>query len=71
MTSKGLRARVRRAVTVTTTHGDSFRGVLWSSDRQVLVLRNAELLHSGETPSISVDGELVLLMGSVVYMQFT
>lgn len=45
----------------------AFRGILWSTNRQLLVLRNADLLeHGAETP---VDGEVVVDTANVDFLQ--
>lgn len=66
----GLVARVRQQVVVTLKSQAAFRGVLFEADDRVLVLRNAEVLHAGQqiapTP---VDGEIVLLVADVEFLQ--
>lgn len=45
----------------------AFRGVVWSTNRQLLVLRSAILLeHGHETP---VDGEVVIDVANIDFMQ--
>lgn len=47
--------------------GKAFRGVLFATNRQLLILRNAELLEHGvETP---VDGEVVVDVANVDFIQ--
>ena len=65
-----LRSRVRRRVLVTLHTGEAFDGVLFGSDRQALVLRNASqvgVVNRG-TP-VPVDGEVVVLLEDVAYLQ--
>lgn len=63
-----LRLRLRSQVIVTLKSGSAFRGVLMESDRQALVVRNAEHLGGpeGATP---VDGEIVLMVADVLFIQ--
>jgi small nuclear ribonucleoprotein (snRNP)-like protein len=60
-----LAARAKRTVLVTLKSGASFRGVLTSSDRDLLVLKGAEALDG----AVPVDGELLLFRGDVDYIQ--
>ena len=61
--------RIRSQVLVTLKSGDAFEGVLWDADRQALVLRNAQAIgERGSNPAV-VDGELVVLMADVGYVQ--
>lgn len=61
-----LRARRLAPVIVTLKGGDAFKGTLASSDRQALVVRNAETV--GEAP-IPVDGEVIVPWVDVKYLQ--
>lgn len=66
-----LRKRVNVRLIVTLKAGQSFAGVLWSQDHQALVLRNASALgegDQGEAP-IPVDGEVIILLVDVAYIQ--
>lgn len=68
--SKVLRSRFRSQVYVTTHEGATFSGVLWEADDKCLVLRNAEAVKAGPDASdLSLDGEVVLLMFDVAYIQ--
>lgn len=67
MMRRVLRDRLRKTALVTLFDEQTFRGVLWESDREALVLRNAELLTDGG--SVAVDGEVVLLMAEISYIQ--
>lgn len=65
-----LRNRIRQTVIVTlkpAAGGGSFKGVLFDADREALVLRGAEVLGGRDTAP--VDGELVVLMADVQYLQ--
>lgn len=63
-----LPERHDKQVVVTLKSELAFSGVLWQSDGESFVLRNAEALAGGD--AMPVDGELVLLRGDVAYMQF-
>lgn len=66
----GLAARVCQQVIVTLKSQAAFRGVLFEADDRVLVLRNAEVLHAGQQMApTAVDGELVLLVAEVEFLQ--
>jgi small nuclear ribonucleoprotein (snRNP)-like protein len=68
--SKVLRSRMRSQVFVTTHEGATFSGVLWEADDKVLVLRNAEALKAGpDATNLPLDGEVVLLMFDVAFIQ--
>lgn len=63
------RERCTFIVTTKATPGQpaqSYRGVLFDSDRQCLVLRNTEALDGGST--IPIDGELLLMWAEVAFM---
>lgn len=66
-----LKRRVKRSVLVTTKTQDAFRGVLWDWDRDACVLRNAEQMTNAtaDRPFVPVDGELVILVADVAYVQ--
>lgn len=63
-----LRNRIRQTAIVTLKTGASFRGVLFDADREALVMRSTEVLGgpAGVTP---VDGEIVVLLADVAYLQ--
>lgn len=63
-----LRRLERHRCVVSTTDGQSFEGILWEADREVLVLVNAEL-RVGQV-SQPVDGELVIERARIVFLQF-
>lgn len=65
--SREVRRRLHRNVSVTSS-STTYRGVLWSSDREVVVLRQAEMLGpNGWSP---VDGEMLLRWASIEFVQF-
>lgn len=61
-----LRARAKRTVVVTLKSGATFRGVLFESDANVLVLKGTEALGDTVVP---VDGELIVYRDDVDYIQ--
>ena len=62
--------RWRDKVVVTLKTGESFAGVLWSSDKRALVLRNSTALGVGENRAdVSVDGEVIVLLADVAFIQ--
>ena len=63
----GYRTRRRSTVIVNLTTGTVFRGVLWSTDRDLLVLRGAQILHQGEGQP--VDGEVIVERDAVEFVQ--
>lgn len=68
--SKVLRSRLRDRVLVTTRDGSTFAGVLFESDDKALVLRDAEAVGAGENKtSLPLDGEIIVLMWDVAYIQ--
>lgn len=70
MRSKVLRSRFRSQVFVTTHEGATFSGILWDADDKVLVLRNAEAVKAGpDSSNLPLDGEVVLLMFDVSFIQ--
>lgn len=65
-----LRSRLRQPCLVTTKTGATFTGVLFESDRQSLVLRNAEAVGAAEDKSnVPLDGEILVLLADVAYIQ--
>lgn len=65
-----LATRRRKRAVVTLKTGESFVGVLYSTDRDALVLRSAEALGIGENRSnVAVDGEVLILRSDVAYLQ--
>lgn len=66
-----LRARVRRRAVVTLKSGATFEGIVTEADGQALVLHQAVAVAMGERSSnVTVDGEAVLLLADVAYLQF-
>jgi hypothetical protein len=57
-------------VVVTLKTGQSFSGVLYSSDNKALVLRDTAAIGAGERATdLPVDGELIVLLPDVAYIQ--
>jgi small nuclear ribonucleoprotein (snRNP)-like protein len=68
--SRVLSSRFRERVIVTLKSGDCFDGILYSADRVSLVLRNAEAVGVGEKrTNLPVDGEVIVLLADVLYIQ--
>lgn len=68
--SRVISSRLRDRVIVTCKSGDSFAGVLFSHDAKALVLRETEALGAGERgTNLPIDGELILLLADVAYIQ--
>jgi small nuclear ribonucleoprotein (snRNP)-like protein len=66
-----LRNRLRRQVLISTKSGATFRGVFFESDSQAVVLRAAaELDPRSDAKTIPADGEIVILVAEISYMQF-
>lgn len=54
---------------MTLTSGTSFRGVLAEQDRRALVLRNSELVSGAGGKHVPVDGEVLLMVADVDFIQ--
>lgn len=68
--SRVLSSRFRERVVVTTKSGESFDGILCSADDKALVLRQAEAVGAGENKTnLPLDGELILLLADVAWLQ--
>lgn len=64
---RAYRDLVATPVIVNLKTDKAFSGVLWSTNRQLLVLRQAVLLeHGQETP---VDGEIVIDVANIDFIQ--
>lgn len=63
-----LASRMRERVVVTTKQGATFAGVLWQVDTRALVLREAQVVTGSGEHSL-VDGELLVLVSDVAYLQ--
>ena len=64
-----IKTRLHYRVVVTLKDGTAFHGVLWETDKQALVLRDAQALPGDNQAPVGVDGELVVLWADVNYMQ--
>lgn len=69
MFNKIVASRIRTKVLVTLKTSEAFEGVLWDHDRQALVLRNAAIIGVAGDPPAAVDGEVVVLLADVAYIQ--
>lgn len=70
MRSRVISSRLRERVIVTLKTGESFAGVLFSHDKGALVLRETDALGVNEDRSdLRLDGELIVLMPDVAYIQ--
>lgn len=68
--SRVLEERLRRRVIVTLRSGDAFGGVLFDADERAWVLRDAAAIGAGEHRSnLVVDGELLVLVAEIAYVQ--
>jgi hypothetical protein len=55
---------------VTTKTGETFSGVLYSHDAKALVLRHVEAVGaSDDRTNLPLDGELIVLMPDVAWIQ--
>ena len=65
-----FQSRLRERVLVTTKHGATFGGVLYSEDGKALVLRDTQAIAAGEDRTdVPIDGELIVLLADVAYIQ--
>jgi small nuclear ribonucleoprotein (snRNP)-like protein len=60
---------LRSLVIVTLKGGSTFRGLLYDHDQDAVVLRNVEALTTTGLPPTPVDGELIVLMSDVLFLQ--
>ena len=68
---EGLESRVRRRALVTLKSGDAFAGIVFEADRLAIVLREAQQVGVGDrNESHVVDGEVLLLLADVAYVQY-
>lgn len=66
----GLSRRLRSRLLVTLKTGATFDGVLFSADRDVWVLRNAQALGAGDNgATVPVDGEVLVMVADIEYAQ--
>lgn len=64
-----FRQRLRKQVIVTLKDGQSFAGILYDVDRDLLVLRRAEALGPGAGERTQVDGEVLILREELAFLQ--
>jgi hypothetical protein len=68
--SKVLRSRLRERFLVTTKDGASFSGLLYTEDHRAIVLHDSEAIGAGENKTnLPIDGEIIILLADVAYMQ--
>jgi len=65
-----FRQRLRKSVIVTLKSGTAFRGILFTVDPELLVLRKADAIERGTETPVSVDGEVLIFRTDVDFMQF-
>lgn len=59
---------LHQSVIVNLTTGRAFRGVLLQTNKELLILANAELIEAGEQP-IPVSGNVVIERSRVEFVQ--
>lgn len=65
-----VRDRICQRVIVTLKTGEAFEGVLFEADGGALVLRDTAAIGAGENRSdLPIDGELLVLLADVAYIQ--
>lgn len=70
MIPRALRSKLRTHVLLTLKTGETFKGVLYEADRLILTIRNAEAVGAGEkSTDVPLDGELVVFIADVAYIQ--
>ena len=68
--SRLLRDRLRQRVIVTCKNDESFAGVLFEADDRSLVLREPVALGARDDRShVPLDGEMLILLADVAYLQ--
>lgn len=68
--SRVIDSRLRERVILTLKTGDTFVGILYSHDHKALVLRQTEAVGAGERGiNLPLDGELIVLLPDVAYIQ--
>lgn len=70
MRSRVLSSRFRERIVVTTKSGESFAGILFSCDKTALVMRQCVAVGVNEDKTdLPLDGELIVLLADVAYLQ--
>jgi small nuclear ribonucleoprotein (snRNP)-like protein len=64
-----FRQRLRKQVIVTLKDGQSFAGILFGVDKELLVLRRAEALGPAAGERTPVDGEVLILREELAFLQ--
>ncbi len=66
-----LRSRLRQNVLVTCKSHDAFQGVFYEGDNQAIVLTSASQVDpQSEQKYIPANGEIVILVADIAYIQF-
>lgn len=63
------RVALARQVVVNLTTGTALRGVLWDQVGDVIVLRRAVLMGSGAAEPVPMDGEALIQLSRVDFIQ--
>lgn len=63
-----IRERQRKRVVATLKSGASFVGILYATDSEAFVLREATSIQANHDP-VSVDGEVLILRADLDYLQ--
>jgi len=64
-----VKKRLHYRVIVTLKSGAAFEGVLWEQDREALVLRDTQAIPGPNQAPVPVDGELLVFVADVEYIQ--
>lgn len=66
-----VRSKVKKMVVVSLENGEGFRGILFDSDRESLLLRDAFALEANGSDRVPVgaDGEMLFRWAKVAYCQ--
>lgn len=68
--SRILSSRFRDRVLVTLKTGAAFDGILYSADKSAIVLRQVSAVGEGENKTnLPLDGELILMLADVAWLQ--
>ena len=65
----GLSLLVREQIVVTMKTGETFSGVLWEETGRELILRGAAGVSMDRGNDIGIDGELLVFVSDIAYVQ--